>query len=297
MKRNKILLTGHSGYVGGIIWDYLKNGYDVAGVSSKSPGGHNLFRCNLRDSRAVRELALQVAPDIIIHAAGNKDISFCESHPDDAYADNGETVANLIDAFPQARHFYISTDYVFDGHRGNYCEGEIPAPANVYGKSKLYGEQVGLARSERFVIVRLCALYNMNATFPRFLYKSFSEKRQVQAYDDVIYSPTYYKDFLGLMSCLLETRDTGVKIIHCGGESISRYEFARNFAEAFRFENSLLQKAQNNNQDNRLFPNLSLSSEESRRIFGFSLTGSQQALAEMRKEFDEETGNLSAIRR
>lgn len=39
---------------------------------------------------------------------------------------------------------YISTDYVFDGTKPPYSESDIPNPLNMYGKTKLQGEQVTL---------------------------------------------------------------------------------------------------------------------------------------------------------
>ena len=298
MRKLKILLAGHSGYVGNIIWKHLKDRHELHGVSSKSINLGNILQCDLRDKQAVLKLSKDgLVPDIIIHAAGNKDINFCEKYPLEAYATNGESVVNLVSVFPKAKFIYVSTDYVFDGYRGNYSEKDIPNPQCAYGKSKLFGERAGLSAADKFVVVRLSALYDLNATFPQFLYNSFVNKREVHAYDDVIYSPTYYKDFLNLVDCLIMQDKCDMKIVHCCGRAVSRYEFAKYFAEIFLFDTNLVCKFHNLTQNSVLLPNLSLNSIETRKQYNFLQTDFKQALIEMRKDCNEKNYALSNIER
>ena len=119
----KVLVTGCAGYVGSLVMAHLAPRHAVTGVDVAGEDADARRRCDLCDAAAVARLAEAVQPDVVVHAAGNKNIDFCEQHPQVAYAINGEAVRNVARAFGgQTRIVYLSTDYVFDGARGHYAE-------------------------------------------------------------------------------------------------------------------------------------------------------------------------------
>ena len=86
----------------------------------------------------------KLRPDIVVHIAAYTDVDGCESDEEKAFAVNAEGTKHvaLAAARCQAKMVYLSTDYVFDGNkREPYLESDPPHPLNVYGRSKLKGEQ------------------------------------------------------------------------------------------------------------------------------------------------------------
>jgi len=233
MKKN-ILVAGSSGYVGGIITEYFKEKYEIYRLDSDS--------CDLRSETGVANLSKKISPDIIIHAAGNKDIKFCEANPKEAHDANELSVINLVKAFPEKTIIYISSDYVFAGNGGNYAELDDTAPKTVYGKSKLAGETYGLKNSDSFIVLRASAIFDEKASFPVFLHGELLCNRDVACFANTFYSPTYYEDFLATLEKIIENGTMKNKIYHSCGERVSRHEFGITYAEVFGFDRVLIKK-------------------------------------------------------
>jgi len=277
----QILITGCTGYVGSMLSRHFEREYDVLGVSDNCESDGSHFFCDLRQIESVMALAEKIQPDVILHAAGVKDIAFCENNHEAAMAINCQTTENLARVFGKySRLVYISTDYVFDGQRGNYCEQDLPTPSTYYGKSKLAGENKGLfVAPDNFSIVRTAALYDLKATFLKFIFGRLSNGETVECFSDTIYSPTYYADFLAVVEKVL---DTGTqKIYHACGQSTTRYAFALYFAEAFGFDSRFVESCSYQEQGLSLFPNLSLNAEGTQALLGICMRSHQQALYEL----------------
>lgn len=264
-----VLLTGCSGYVGGIVAPFLSRKTNLYQTSSKGIPTPKYKPCDLRNFDEVLRLSEWIRPDIIIHAAGNKNIKFCEAHEADAYAINVSTVENIINAFGNdVLHIYISSDYVFDGTRGNYMELDEPAPFTAYGRQKLAAENLFRQCAAKSFIVRLSALFDKNGTFCKFLRGKLQNNEPVECYDDVFYSPTYHKNFLRFLEILLTHENFSHKIFHCGGERISRYNFALMYAKHFGFPTDLIRRTKISDSRENFFlrHDISLNSDRSYRL-------------------------------
>ena len=110
----------------------------------------------------VRERICAAQPEVVIHAAGYTDVDGAEREAELAMAINAggtEQVARAA-AKAGARLLYLSTDYVFDGHKGSpYREMDEPNPINAYGRSKAAGEQAIEAAGGRSLMIRTSWLY------------------------------------------------------------------------------------------------------------------------------------------
>ncbi len=98
----------------------------------------------VEDARAVERVVQRERPDWIINCAGYTQVDRAESEPDVAQRVNAVGPANLARAAREAgaRLLHISTDYVFDGRATRpYREDDPVGPLNVYGRSKLAGEE------------------------------------------------------------------------------------------------------------------------------------------------------------
>lgn len=239
----KLLLTGCSGYVGRIIAPFFSASTDLYQTNLKGFPVKQHQCCDLRDIDAVNNLAKYIKPDVIIHAAGNKNTTFCEENEALAHEINVGAVENLINVFGnKVTYIYISSDYVFDGMRGHYSENDVPAPFTVYGHQKLVAENLFLQNTDKNFIIRLSALFDNNSTFCKFLRSKFQNNEVVECYDDVFYSPTYYLNFLQILNELVFLRDFSKRIFHCGGQRVSRFNFALMYAQHCGFSKSLVQR-------------------------------------------------------
>ena len=117
---------------------------------------------DVTDGGTVEEALRAIRPDVVINAAAWTDVDGAEREPETAFAINRDGAATLarICARLDVPLVYISTDFVFDGTKGAPCtEADAPAPVNVYGESKLLGEQAVRATASRSMVVRVSWLH------------------------------------------------------------------------------------------------------------------------------------------
>ena len=138
----KILLLGSHGQLGKELERQLSTVGTVAAFPRES--------LDITDHKAVSDTIRDVRPNTIVNAAAYTAVDQAEDERDLAYAVNAQAVAHLAQIAGAEGMWLIhySTDYVFDGSKPTpYAETDAPNPMNVYGASKLAGEQA-IARSE-----------------------------------------------------------------------------------------------------------------------------------------------------
>jgi dTDP-4-dehydrorhamnose reductase len=128
------------------------------------------------------------APDVVLHAAAWTDVDGAEEDPQEAAAVNVGGTANV--AALGAPLVYFSSDYVFDGRKGEpYVESDGPNPQSAYGRTKLHGEA---AAGDRAWIVRSSWLFGPTGhNFVRTMLRLGAERDEVAVVDDQRGSPTY----------------------------------------------------------------------------------------------------------
>jgi len=122
---------------------------------------------------------------------------------------------------------YISTDYVFDGKKTEpYTERDPVNPLNVYGLSKLLGEQEALTVCQETLIVRTSWLYGaIGKNFVKTILQLAATRPEIKVVNDQRGSPTYARDLAGAISRLIRLDVRG--LVHAGGEGeCTWYEFA-----------------------------------------------------------------------
>lgn len=143
---------------------------------------------------SLRALVEQTNPDIIVNPAAYTAVDRAESEPETAYLVNSQSVAVLAQEAAKRRVPFIhySTDYVFDGTKGNpYIESDETNPLNVYGHSKLEGEQAVLEAGGVGIILRTSWVYSLRQG--GFVSKVLQWARQQETMcivDDQISGPT-----------------------------------------------------------------------------------------------------------
>ena len=158
----------------------------------------------------------RLKPDAIIHCAAWTNVDGAEDPANQpvVHKINAEGTQNIAEAAKAigAKMLYISTDYVFDG------QGERPwepddkcyAPLNVYGRSKLDGEQAVSGILTKYFIVRIAWVFGLNGkNFIKTMINVGKTHPQVRVVDDQIGTPTYTKDLARLLVDMIETEKYG----------------------------------------------------------------------------------------
>jgi len=215
----RILLTGANGQLGRELQRVLC-GEDV--IPTYRPD-YDLTHPGLGDKLAAQH------PDVVIHAASYTDVDGCERDPDRAFRVNVEGTRRVAEGVVKAgaRLVYISTDYVFDGKKGApYTERDPVNPLNVYGRSKLGGEQEALEACPGALIVRTSWLYGVDGkNFVKTILQLAATRPEIRVVNDQKGSPTYARDLAGVIVGLIRWEVDGA--VHAGGEGeCTWYELA-----------------------------------------------------------------------
>lgn len=183
----KILLTGASGQVGYELERSLQGLGEVVAVDRA--------RMDLADLDQVRDVIRAVRPQLIVNPAAYTAVDKAESEPELARRVNAqapEVMAREAKALGAALVHY-STDYVFDGSKqGAYVETDPTNPLNVYGQTKLEGEQAIAASGARHLIFRTSWVYGMRGkNFLLTMLRLGKEREELRVVDDQHGAPTW----------------------------------------------------------------------------------------------------------
>lgn len=170
--------------------------------------------------------------DMLINCASVTDVDACENkYKDDAYEVNYKGVVNLRSVFKR-RIIQMSTDYIFNGVKGNYSENNRPDPINVYGMTKYLGE-LALLESQfpDDVIIRTTILYGgIKTDFVRNIVHKLQQEETFTIPKTLFGNPTYVPHLADAVMNICENRCIP-RIIHVAGKEIlSRYELALSVA-------------------------------------------------------------------
>ena len=165
----------------------------------------------------------RVRPVVIVHAAAQSNVDYCELHPDVAWAENVEVTRHLLEAAQRraASFIYVSTDYVFDGLKGTpYAEGDPAHPGNRYGQTKWEGEALVRRSALRWLIVRVSTLFGPGReTFVDTVIRRADAGQPVQVLDQTT-SPTYTVDAAEGIARLIEREAQG--LVHLVNDGAAR---------------------------------------------------------------------------
>ena len=243
MKHIKILITGGSGLLGGKVAELAQaRGYEVfSGYAHNAPGFGRAVKFNLLDGPAISETIVRLKPEIIIHSAALTDVDRCEREKELAYKINVEGMRIVSEASKRAGSFliYISTDYIFDGIRGMYKEGDDPHPLNYYGLTKLLGEEFCDG-----CIARSCVIYGSRPSsgkvnFALWIINSLRSNQPIDVVTDQFITPTLNSNLAAMVLEAGERHLDGTYHL-TGASRISRYDFARTVARMLDLDLSLI---------------------------------------------------------
>lgn len=203
----RILVTGAKGQLGIDVLKRLRSmKVDCRGVDAED--------FDLTDENAVMQAVCAYHPDAIIHCAAYTAVDRAETEPQVCCQVNGMGTLNLVRAALRvdAKLLYVSTDYVFHGNGSEPFETtDRKQPLNIYGLSKLQGEEAVLSLMTRCFVVRTSWVFGANGgNFVKTMLRLGSEKREVSVVSDQIGSPTYTVDLAKLICDMIRTNRFGV---------------------------------------------------------------------------------------
>jgi len=227
----------------------IGTGHEVFATYNQHPvKSPNALQADFRNEQDIRKIIQQSSPEVVIHSASITDVDLCERNPELAFLINGTATSILAKACVRAESHlvYVSTDYVFDGRRGMYEEGDHPNPLNTYGRSKLAGEIATRKASESFSIARTSVLYGWGREYrPNFgswIYAKLRAGETVKVVEGQYSSPTLNSQLARMLLEVGEKRLSG--IIHLAGASrLSRFKFALEIAREFHMDQKLITPA------------------------------------------------------
>ncbi len=215
----KILVTGVSGQLGhDTVNEALKRGHEVAATDVIPPANcpTTFFPMDITDQVLVSAELERYHPDAVIHCAAWTNVDGAEDEENRLKVDliNHIGTRNIAEACAAngCKMMYISTDYVFDGQGSRPWQPDDKnyAPLNVYGQSKLDGEQAVSSLLEKYFIVRIAWVFGLNGkNFIKTMINVGKTHDVVRVVDDQIGTPTYTKDLARLLVDMVETDKYG----------------------------------------------------------------------------------------
>ena len=250
-----ILITGSNGLLGQKLVKHLtKNNIPFIATSkgkNRNPdcmdaSYSTMDICSVEDIKSVFD---RFIPTHVIHTAAMTNVDECEDFPLECEKLNVEATQLLFEAAQKiGAHFQLlSTDFVFDGLKGNYSETDTPNPLSVYALSKVSAENLVLTSSyPKFSIVRTIILYGKANNLSRsnivcWAKEALSKGQPMTIIDDQFRSPTWADDLAWACIRICDLQKTGIYHI-AGPETMSIYDLVLRIAKFYSFSTEFLTK-------------------------------------------------------
>jgi dTDP-4-dehydrorhamnose reductase len=231
----KALIIGGSGQLGQCIKS-IADQYRAIDIISPGEGDANIL-----DVESLEKLFEYHSPQYCINCAAYTAVDKAESDEVTAGQVNRDGAKNLAELCNKYNTvlIHISTDFVFSGNNYlPYSEIDLPAPVNVYGLTKLEGEQVIAEKTSRFFIIRTSWLYSeFGNNFVKTMLRLGREKPELKVVADQVGTPTYGVDLARFILSIVESQSAAYGTYHYSNEGVaSWYDFAKAIFEIAKIE-------------------------------------------------------------
>ncbi len=241
----RVLVTGVNGQLGHDVMNELDRrghvavGSDITEEYGGLPDGSAVceapyVQLDLTDAKAVRRVIRMIRPQAVVHCAAWTAVDKAEDPAvkDKVWAVNAEATRSLAEACAKAgaKMLYLSTDYVFDGQGTEPWQPDCKAyaPLNVYGQTKLAGEQAVAELVKKFFIVRIAWVFGKNGqNFIKTMLRLSETHDSLRVVNDQIGTPTYTFDLARLIVDMIGTEKYGYYHATNEGGYISWADFTK----------------------------------------------------------------------
>lgn len=238
----KIVLLGKNGQVGSNILkknkDYLFNLFSFS--------RRELDISNFQDFESKINI---IKPDVIVNATAYNFVDLAEENETEAFKVNQDAL-DFISTFCNKLNIpliHISTDFVFDGNSSQpYKEDDKVNPLNIYGKSKVGGEDVIKKNLDKHIIIRTSWVFSeIGSNFLKTILKLLETKKSISIVNNQIGSPTSANSISDIIMKILKIYSNNKSLkwgtYHFSGYPYcSWYEFANEISSQYlKFSGSL----------------------------------------------------------
>lgn len=220
----KILILGSSGNIGGFLTKSLNKYHEVIEARKKD--------VDITNKDDVMEFISSNSPDFVIDAAGISDVDFCERNEDISYSINALGTMNVAIACSKNNIpiIYISSAQVYGVSENSlHSEHDICDPVNIFGKSKLAGENLIRTLCKKYFIIRTSWCFGGEKCFVR---KIITKKNiPIFMVADMKVNPTYLGDLANAVLSMINTESYGIyNCVNKGSElksNVVKYIFSQ----------------------------------------------------------------------
>ncbi len=251
----KILITGSNGLLGQkLVRQLYKKNKSFLATSigeNRNPDCPNSFYRSLDITKQdeVNKVISDYNPDAVIHTAAITNVDFCELNRELCHEVNVKATGHLFQAAQNVgAHFSaLSTDFVFDGKKGNYTESDQPNPLSIYANSKVEAERILLnSANKNWSIVRTIIVFGKGNNLSRsnivlWAQEALSSGKALNIIDDQYRAPTWADDLAWACIKIVELNKTGIYHIS-GPEIFSIYELVLRVAKYCGLDTKSLNK-------------------------------------------------------
>jgi len=186
-----------------------------------------------------QKAVLEIQPQIVVNAAAYTNVDGCETAKEECFAVNADAVKNIADACSgkDITIVQFSTDYVFDGTGSRpYVEEDVCNPINVYGASKLAGENHLRTITENYILIRTAWLYGAKGkNFVQTILDRARSTGKLTVVDDQTGSPTCTRDLAAATELLIDKNARGLFHVTNRG-NCTWYDFAKKILKEARLD-------------------------------------------------------------
>ncbi|RYD93411.1 MAG: NAD-dependent epimerase/dehydratase family protein, partial [Sphingobacteriales bacterium] len=156
---------------------------------------------------------------------------------------NVEGTRHLLEHAGDAHFTFLSTDFVFDGEKGFYCEDDPQGPVNYYGETKRRAEELVQNYAGPWAIVRTVLVYGApragRGNLLTMVADALRAGKPLRIFNDQLRTPTYVEDLVGALARIAIERKTGAWHIS-GEDALTPYEAAVKTAQFLGLDSSLI---------------------------------------------------------
>ena len=313
-----LLVLGASGLTGYKLMLLSKKRFETYGTynlrswpdnnNDENNNKKSLLKLDVIKEDDLKKVFREIKPDIVINTTALHNVDYCEYHQEETFNINTKAVGMIADLCNNlgSRLIHISTDFIFDGKKGNYSESDSPNPLNIYAKSKLEGE-LQAKRSASYSILRPSVVYGWTPletqgltsssgkpmNFALWALSKMKKGEELKIVNDQFTSPTL-ADVLAAVALRVATTEEN-ELYHVSGTScISRYEFISKVARIMGHIADYIKPIESKSFDQvaKRPMNSCLNCEKVQKELNYELPNIDQSLAIMRSQIEIESPSL-----